>query len=106
MRWAEQARASALAAAIALLGFILPLSFFAKFGSLSKYNAVADLLLIYGTAWLLHLPIAITIAAAAALLTLGLGGRFHWRAKPMNNIIYLVGLVVVVLVVLGFFGLR
>ena len=43
---------------------------------------------------------------AVALSTLGPGGRIHWRAKLMNNIIYIVGLVVVVLVVLGFFGLR
>jgi hypothetical protein len=30
----------------------------------------------------------------------------HRRAHPMNGIIYLVGLVVVVLAVLSFFGLR
>jgi hypothetical protein len=30
----------------------------------------------------------------------------HRRAHPMNGIIYLVGLVVVVLAILSFFGLR
>jgi hypothetical protein len=30
----------------------------------------------------------------------------NWRALAMNNIIYIVGLVVVVIAVLTFFGLR
>jgi hypothetical protein len=36
-------------------------------------------------------------------------GRVPWEAFPgifMNNIIYIIGLVVVVVAVLGFFGLR
>jgi small-conductance mechanosensitive channel len=34
------------------------------------------------------------------------GHSIHTRGKIMNNIIYIVGLVVVVLFILGFFGLR
>ena len=35
-----------------------------------------------------------------------LGQSIHARGNTMNNIVYLVGLVVIVLVILGFFGLR
>jgi arylsulfatase A-like enzyme len=68
----EQARAAAIAAAIALLGFILPLSFVPKIESLLKYNSVSELFIIYGTSWLLHIPIVLIISLMVAVSTLSL----------------------------------
>ncbi len=75
-------RATALAAALSVLGFVLPLMLVSHIQPLGMMQGGWEIFLSFGTSWLLHLPVALASALLAALLALLLGRSRAGRALP------------------------
>lgn len=70
------------ASVFAVLGFLVPISFFAHLDSYSTHMSLGNSLLVFGTSWLLHLPLALLLSLLVWLVCLLLRNTRLGRAIP------------------------